>query len=83
MVGEAEIPARAGEQSSLGARVVETMRNFGIVLSGLLGLAYACGYLVLRARSLALGTDPGFAFIDQAYVFQASASRSLCCSRCS
>ena len=33
------------------------------------GAAYGCGYLALRARAHALGTDPGFALIDQAYVF--------------
>ena len=55
--------------SSVGGGIVGTTKNVGIVLSGLSGVAYACGYLVLRARSRALGTDPGFAFIDQAYVF--------------
>lgn len=52
-----------------GSGIVDTTKNVGVVLSGLSGIAYACGYLVLRARSRALGTDPGFAFIDQAYVF--------------
>jgi hypothetical protein len=54
---------------SVGGVIVDTTKNVGIVLSALSGAAYACGYLVLRARSRALGTDPGFAFIDQAYVF--------------
>jgi hypothetical protein len=55
--------------ASVGSGIVETTTKIGVVLSGVSGLAYACGYLVLRARSRALGTDPGFAFIDQAYVF--------------
>jgi hypothetical protein len=57
------------DKASVGSEIVDTTKNVGIVLSGVSGLAYACGYLVLRARSRALGTDPGFAFIDQAYVF--------------
>jgi len=55
--------------ASVGSEIVDTTKNVGVVLFGLSGVAYACGYLVLRARSRALGTDPGFAFIDQAYVF--------------
>jgi hypothetical protein len=53
----------------LGSGIIETIRNVGVVLAGLTGIAYASGYLVLHARSHALGTDPGFAFIDQIYVF--------------
>jgi len=57
------------DNASMGSGIVDATTKIGIVLSGLSGIAYACGYLVLRARSHALGTDPGFAFIDQAYVF--------------
>lgn len=57
------------DEPSAGSRTVDTAKKVGVVLSTLSGVAYACGYLVLRARSRALGTDPGFAFIDQAYVF--------------
>jgi hypothetical protein len=52
-----------------GSEIVESAKNAGVVLTVLSGAAYACGYLVVRARARALGTDPGFALIDQAYVF--------------
>ena len=52
-----------------GSEIAEAAKNTGVVLTALSGAAYACGYLVLRARAHALGTDPGFALIDQAYVF--------------
>ncbi len=52
-----------------GGEIAESAKNAGVVLTALSGAAYACGYLVLRARARALGTDPGFALIDQAYVF--------------
>jgi hypothetical protein len=52
-----------------GSELAEAAKNVGVVLTALSGAAYACGYLVLRARARALGTDPGFALIDQAYVF--------------
>ena len=57
------------DTTSVGSGIVDATKTIGVVLSGVSGIAYACGYLVLRARSRALGTDPGFAFIDQAYVF--------------
>jgi hypothetical protein len=52
-----------------GGEIADSAKNAGVVLSALSGAAYASGYLVLRARARALGTDPGFALIDQAYVF--------------
>jgi hypothetical protein len=52
-----------------GSELAESAKNAGVILTALSGAAYACGYLVLRARARALGTDPGFTLIDQAYVF--------------
>ena len=49
--------------------IAESAKNAGVVLTALSGAGYACGYLVVRARARALGTDPGFALVDQAYVF--------------
>jgi hypothetical protein len=44
-------------------------KNVALGLTSAAGLAYACGYLVVRSRANALGTDPGFTLLDQAYVF--------------
>ena len=33
------------------------------------GVSYACGYLTLRARAWAFGTDPPFGLVDEMYVF--------------
>ena len=33
------------------------------------GVSYACGYLALRARAWAFGTDPPFGLVDEIYVF--------------
>jgi hypothetical protein len=55
--------------SMTGSDIAESAKNAGIFLTALSGAAYACGYLVVRARARALGTDPGFVLIDQAYVF--------------
>jgi hypothetical protein len=52
-----------------GGDILETVKNAAIVLTSLSGAAYACGYLAVRSRARALGADPGFALIDQAYVF--------------
>src|SRR5437762_10764590 len=52
-----------------GSEIAESAKNAGIVLTVLSSAAYACGYLVVRARARALGTDPGFALVDQAYMF--------------
>ena len=49
--------------------IAEAAKNAGVILTALSGFAYSCGYLVVRARARALGTDPGFSLIDQAYVF--------------
>ena len=56
-------------KSSDIAGLAESAKNAAIVLTSLSGAAYACGYLVVRARARALGIDPGFALVDQAYVF--------------
>ena len=56
-----------------GAGSVTVMTSFsktaGLVLTTVSGAGYACGYLVMRGRAYALGTDPGFSLIDQAYVW--------------
>jgi hypothetical protein len=44
-------------------------KNLGAMLTTAAGLGYACGFLVVRARAHALGTDPGFVLLDQNYVF--------------
>jgi hypothetical protein len=54
-------PSRAG--------LSDAVKEVGLVLTAASGVGYACGYLVMRARAYALGTDPGFSFIDQAYVW--------------
>jgi len=55
--------------ASISSGIADAAKDAGVVLAALSGAAYGCGYLVLRARAHALGTDPGFALIDQAYVF--------------
>ncbi len=52
-----------------GGDFIESVKNAAVVLTSLSGAAYACGYLAVRARARALGADPGFALVDQAYVF--------------
>jgi hypothetical protein len=47
----------------------EVAKNVGVLLGTATAIGYACGYLVLRARSQALGTDPEFKLVDQVYVF--------------
>jgi hypothetical protein len=49
--------------------IVDWAKNAGVVLTATSAAAYACGYLVIRARAHALGTDPGFSLINEAYVF--------------
>jgi hypothetical protein len=51
------------------SKLADVTKRAGAVLTTISGAAYACGYIVLRARAHALGTDPGFALVDQAYVF--------------
>jgi hypothetical protein len=46
-----------------------SIKDAGGGLTAIAGLSYGCGYLVLRGRAHALGTEPGFKLIDQAYVF--------------
>jgi hypothetical protein len=54
--------------SDPGKELVSVARDAGVVLTTSAALAYASGYLVVRSRAHALGTDPGFTLIDQAYV---------------
>ena len=49
--------------------MTNAVKEAGLVLTTASGVGYACGYLVMRARAYALGTDPGFSLIDQAYVW--------------
>jgi len=51
------------------AGITDAVKDAGLVLTTASGVGYACGYLVMRARAYALGTDPGFSLIDQAYVW--------------
>lgn len=44
-------------------------KNIGALLATASACAYVGGYLALRARSFALGTDPAFKLVDQVYVF--------------
>jgi hypothetical protein len=50
-------------------RAAEFVKTIGAALGAASLLAYGCGYLVLRARASALGTDPAFLLVDQVYVF--------------
>jgi hypothetical protein len=61
----------AGRRTLMNARAgnfVEGARDLGLVLTSFSGLTYAGGYLVMRGRANALGTDPGFTLVDQSYV---------------
>lgn len=49
--------------------IVTYAKNTAAVLATLSTLAYSSGYLVLRARAHALGTDPAFTLVDEGYVF--------------
>lgn len=49
--------------------IVTTAKNVATVLGTASILAYISGYLALRARAHALGTDPAFKLVDEAYVF--------------
>lgn len=51
------------------SEIAESVKNGAVVLTTLSGAAYACGFLVVRARAHALGADPAFVLVDQAYVF--------------
>jgi len=49
--------------------VADAAKNVGVALTTASAASYACGYLVIRSRAYALGTDPSFSFIDQTYVW--------------
>ena len=49
--------------------IATAAKQLTAVFATLTVVAYAAGYLVLRARAHALGTDPGFPLLDEAYVF--------------
>ena len=49
--------------------ILGAVRDGAATFAGLSAVVYACGYLALRARAHALGVDPGFALVDEAYVF--------------
>jgi hypothetical protein len=49
--------------------MTNAVKDAGVVLTAASAVGYANGYLVMRARAYALGTDPGFSLIDQAYVW--------------
>jgi hypothetical protein len=55
--------------SGAARRTVAATKSLGVMLTVASGAAYACGYLVQRARAHALGTEPDFALLDEAYVF--------------
>ena len=52
--------------SDPGKELVSIARDAGVVLTTSAALAYASGYLVVRSRAHALGTDPGVAARGQA-----------------
>jgi hypothetical protein len=47
----------------------EELKDIAGSFAALAGLAYATGYLVLRARARALGTDQNLGLVEEAYVF--------------
>lgn len=49
--------------------IVNQAKSIGAVLGTASVVAYLSGYLALRARAFALGTDPAFKLVDEAYVF--------------
>lgn len=49
--------------------IVVQAKNIGAVLGTTSVIAYISGYLALRARAFALGTDPAFKLVDEVYVF--------------
>jgi hypothetical protein len=51
------------------SEAVEKVGGLGGALAAASAIAYACGFLVVRARASALGTDPGFVLVNQAYAF--------------
>ncbi|OPY76445.1 MAG: hypothetical protein A4E65_03184 [Syntrophorhabdus sp. PtaU1.Bin153] len=49
--------------------IISWLKNVGAVLATITTLVYASGYLALRARAFALGTDPAFTLVYEGYVF--------------
>ena len=49
--------------------IVTPAKNLGALLGTASVLGYISGYLALRARAHALGLDPAFTLVDEAYVF--------------
>lgn len=49
--------------------IMTNLKNIAAVLGTVSTLAYVSGYLVLRSRAHALGTDPVSTLVDEAYVF--------------
>ena len=49
--------------------LVNGAKAIGAALATVTTLAFASGYLVLRVRAHALGTDPNFKLLDETYVF--------------
>jgi hypothetical protein len=54
--------------AELIANLVENAKSFGILLTSASAACYASGYLAMRSRAHALGTDPDFTLLDGAYV---------------
>ena len=51
------------------SELVDNAKNVGILLTSASAVSYAGGYLALRSRAHALGTDPEFTLLNEAYVF--------------
>lgn len=49
--------------------IMDLAKNTAAVLGTVTTIAYGSGYLALRARAHALGTDPAFTLVDEGYVF--------------
>lgn len=49
--------------------LVENAKSLAVILSVLSSLGYVAGYLAMRARAMALGTNPNFELVDEIYVF--------------
>jgi hypothetical protein len=48
---------------------LELFKSIGSAAAGASVLGYVAGYLSVRARAYALGTDAGFKLVDEAYIF--------------
>jgi hypothetical protein len=48
---------------------INLLKNIGGVLATVTSIIYAAGYMVLRCRSNALGTDLSFKLLDETYIF--------------